>query len=325
MKLDFTRPFHNWSLQLLALFIGVSLWYGLTAEDQVDMVLSVPLELRNLSPNMVVANQHRRDLEVSVHGPRRLLLELQQQNISLPVNLAEAEAGPFVVRNTTDSFNFPRSVRVQRVQPANVTLMLDHLVARRIPLVAKTSGIPAFGYSLAGVTLNPDSIEVNGPKTLLDSVQNIGTEPIDVEGLTRSATTQTPLVLSEPLQKLIGETLVEANVLIREPMVRRTVQRIPVTLKPAASGLRPDPAVVSVTAEIPLPLVQERRDLTALFQAVAAPNESDADGAAPVRIEPVKTPGHSDIAVLSFKPDRVRLSKIPEENNEVGEHGEVTP
>ena len=198
MKLDLARPFHNWSLQLLALFIGAALWYGLAAEDQVDMVLNVPLELRNLSPNMVVANQHRRDLEVSVHGPKRLLQELQQQNISRPVNLADVPPGPFVVRNTTDSFNFPRSVRVQRVQPANVTLMLDQLVARRIPVVAKHKGMPAFGYELEGVSVNPDSIEVNGPMSLLEGVQSIGTESIDVEGLIRKAVDNIERVVLEP-------------------------------------------------------------------------------------------------------------------------------
>ena len=118
---DYSLIVQNWPLKLLALFIGITLWYGIVAEDQVDMVLTVPLEMRNLPPNMVIANQFRKDLEVSVRGPKRLLQEMQQQNISRPVNLADTQPGPVVIQNPPESIPFPRSITVQRVQPANIT------------------------------------------------------------------------------------------------------------------------------------------------------------------------------------------------------------
>lgn len=71
-------PFRHWPLKVLALFIGVALWYGIAVEDQVDTVLTVPLELRNLPASMIIANQYQKEVDVSVRGPKRLLQELRQ-------------------------------------------------------------------------------------------------------------------------------------------------------------------------------------------------------------------------------------------------------
>ena len=130
---DFTLPFQHWPLKLLALIIAATLWYGIVAEDQVDMIMTVPLEMRNLPPNMVIANQFKKELDVSVRGPKRLLQEMQQQNISRPVDLSNALPGAVVVQNTPESIPFPRGVTVQRVQPANVTLMVTSFLKKAFP------------------------------------------------------------------------------------------------------------------------------------------------------------------------------------------------
>ncbi len=305
---DFTLPFQHWPLKLLALFIAATLWYGIVAEDQVDMIMTVPLEMRNLPPNMVIANQFKKELDISVRGPKRLLQEMQQQNISRPVNLSNALPGAVVVQNTPESIPFPRGITVQRVQPANITLMVDQLFEKSIPLVATTSGEPARGFSLEGVRLKPALIKVNGPRSLISKVQSINTIAIDVDGLTQTSTVQVPLVLSEPLQKLIGETVVEAEILIKEPMTRRTVHYIPINLKEARKGTEVSPAMVSVEAEIPSKVARETPELNMLFRASVNPAEIDENSNAPIRVEAINLPSHSPINILSVRPEWARLS-----------------
>ena len=311
---DFTLPFQHWPLKLLSLFIGVTLWYGIVAEDQVDMIMTVPLEMRNLPPNMVIANQFKKELDVSVRGPKRLLQEMQQQNISRPVDLSNALPGAVVVQNTPESIPFPRGVTVQRVQPANVTLMVDQLLEKSIPLVATTSGEPARGFSLEGIRLSPALIKVNGPRNLISKVQSINTITIDISGLTQTSTIQVPLVLSEPLQKLIGETVVEAEILIKEPMSRRTVHYIPINLKEAGKDSRVEPSMVSVEAEIPAKVARETPELSMLFRASVNATEADEDGHVPIRVEAIAVPNHTAINILSVRPEQAQLAKEGEAN-----------
>lgn len=306
---DYGLIVQNWPLKLLALFLGIILWYGIVAEDQVDMVLSVPLEIRNLPPNMVIANQFRKDMEVSVRGPKRLLQEMQQQNVSRPVNLTDTQPGPVVIQNTLESIPFPRSITVQRVQPANITLLVDKLMEKNIPIAAKTTGEPASGFSLEGIRLKPGVIKVNGPSTLISKVQSISTTTIDVGGLTQTSQVPVRLVLSDALLQLIGETVVEAEILIKEPMTRRTVHYIPINLKQADKNTQVEPSMVSVEAEIPSRVARETPELNMLFRASVNAIEADEQGNAPVRVEAISLPNHTAINILSVRPEHSRLSR----------------
>ncbi|NQS70665.1 MAG: YbbR-like domain-containing protein [Desulfobulbaceae bacterium] len=307
---DYTLPFQHWPLKLLALLIGVTLWYGIVAEDQVDIVMTVPLELRNLPATMIIANQYKKDMEVSVRGPKRLLQELQQQNISRPVNLAVASPGPVVIQNTPESIPFPRGVTVQRVQPANITLLVDQLIEKNIPLVAKTTGDPAPGFSLEGIRLKPGLIKASGPLSLLGKVQSINTSTIDVEGLTQTSTVQAQLLLDEALLQVIGETVVEAEILIKEPMTRRTVHYIPINLKQAEKTGRVEPAMVSVEADIPAKVVRETPELSMLFRASVNFSEKDNEGYAPIRVEAISLPNHTAINIITVRPEQARLTTV---------------
>lgn len=305
---DLTLPFRHWPLKLLALCIGVVLWYSIVAEDQVDIVMTVPLELRNLPADMIIANQYRKELDVAIRGPKRLVQEMQQQNLSRPVNLADTRPGVVRLQNTPESLSFPRGITVQSVQPANIVLLVDRLINKNIPLVAKTAGNPARGFSLEGVRLSPEYIRVNGPFTFISKVQSINTATIDVEGLTQTSTVQVALELNEVLQNLIGETVVEAEILIKEPMTRRTVHYIPINVKHADKDSQITPSMVSVEADIPSRVVRETPELVMLFRASVNTAEADGQGNAPIRVEAIAIPNHTAINIIAVRPDQARIS-----------------
>lgn len=306
------EPFRNWPLKLLALCIASALWYGIVAEDRVDMILTMPLELRNLPADMIIANQYQKELEVAARGPKRLLREIQQRRIPRPVNLSEAKPGPFVVRNTPESLTLPRGVIVQSVQPANVTLVVDELASRAIPLVARTRGRPAQGRSLDRITLEPASITINGPKSLISRVQAIDTAPIDLEGLEASAVIQVGLAPNEDLRRLIGDAVVRADVFLKEGFLRLIVERVPVHPREPAAHVLITPAEVSVEIEIPAQVRQDAPGLATLLHAAVDPADADQDGMAPVRVETRDLEHRRAIAILGVSPEKVRLTRAPE-------------
>ena len=87
----------NWILKILSLILGASLWYVVVGEDQIDITINVPIEVHNLPQDLVIANQFKKEIEVSIRGPRRIIQEMRQANISRPIDLAQAEAGALVV------------------------------------------------------------------------------------------------------------------------------------------------------------------------------------------------------------------------------------
>jgi YbbR domain-containing protein len=304
---DFSFFTRHWLLKLMSLIIGTSLWYFVVGQDQVDMIVTIPLELRNLPADLVIANQYKKDIEVAIRGPRRLIQEMRQQNISRPVDLSKAAPGPLVVKNDSDSIPLPQGITVQRVQPANITLQVDRLVQKDFTITPVTKGKPAAGFVMESIAVNPAHITVTGPQSVLDRETALKTAVINLEGLDRSNTFQVHLHLNEALLKLIGETVIEANIFLKETMVRKTVRGIPVNVRESGQPMKTVPATVTVEADIPEQIVQITPELSMLFRAaVNATTDKSADEI-PVLVNGISLPGHAPIVIFKITPDKVRI------------------
>ncbi len=307
-KPDFSRLTRHWLLKLLSLVIGASLWYFVVGEDQVEMAVTVPIEVHNLPADLVIANQYKKDIEVTVRGPRRLIQEMRQQHISRPVDLGKARPGSMVIQNDSNSIRFPQGIAVQRLQPANITLLVDQLVEKEFPITAVTRGKPAAGYLFEEVVLNPAKIAVTGPQAYLARETALKTHQINLDGLHQSSQFQVHLNLSDALVKLIGETVVQANVVIREAMVRRRVEGIPVNARGyGQEGMRIVPPTVTVEADIPELVAQETPEPAMLFRAVLSGELDLETGELVVMVNGISLPGHAPIVIRSFTPQKVRI------------------
>ena len=233
---------------------------------------------------------------------------MRQQHISRPVDLSKAEPGSMVIQNDSHSIRFPQGIAVQRLQPANITLLVDRLVEKEFPITAVTRGKPAAGYLFEEVVLNPAKIAVTGPQAYLARETALKTHQINLDGLHQSSQFQVHLNLSDALVKLIGETVVQANVVIREAMIRRTVPGIPINARGyGQEGMRIVPPTVTVEADIPELVAQETPEPAMLFRAVLSGELDLETGELVVMVNGISLPGHAPIVIRSFTPQKVRI------------------
>jgi len=306
-KPDLTLVSKHWVLKLLSLVIGACLWYFVVGQDQMDLTVTIPLELRNLPSNLVIANQYKKDIEVAIRGPRRLIQEMRQQNISRPVDLSKAEPGALVIKNDGESIPFPQGIAVQRLQPANITLLVDNLAKKDFAIVPVTKGKPAAGFTVESLAISPPRITITGPQTVLDQETALKTASINLEEMDSSGTFQVHLNLSDPLLKLLGETVVEAKITLKETMLKKTVRSIPINIRNSGQSHKIVPAMVTVEAEIPEQIIQMTPELAMLFRAVVNVTNDADTGELPVQVNGVNLPGHAPIVIFNVTPDKVRL------------------
>jgi len=311
----------EWLLRAVSLCLGVFLWFFVVGEDQVDLTLQVDLEVVNLPSSLVIANQFKKQLEVTIRGPRSLIQELRSRHITRPVDLSGAGPGTVVVQNDADSIPLPRGITVLQVQPTNITLQLDELVQRTLPIVAVFQGQVAPGYQLARTTLIPDQIKVSGPKAILESAKVIETRPILLDGLDKSATIQTKLALTDELAGLIGETVIAVQLEIREKMQRQVVADIPVNVREARVPVLLQPDKVSVEALIPVNLVRDTPKLSILFRASVSAAGVRRAKWLPVSVSAINVPGHAPIRIESVKPKTVLVQTVAVPESAVGDDG----
>lgn len=300
----------NWMLKLVSLCLAVMLWYFVVGEDQVDINMQVPIEIINLPQNLIISNQYKSEIDVSVRGPRSMIQDIRNRNITRPVDLSSAQPGTIVIRNDEESIPFPRGITMQRLQPTNITLQLDQLVQKNIPIKPLTEGKPAKGYKLHQIQLDPDHLLISGPKTVLEKGHEISTYVIDLDGLNHTTTIQVHLNLEPELFELLGETVVSARLEVREVMEERTVKNILVNARDAEIPVTVKPSSVTVKAAIPVNLIQETPELSMLFRASASVKDVDEPQTVKVSVHGVNVPGHDPVKIIEVKPQEVVVTPV---------------
>lgn len=306
----FNSPPKELLLRLVSLCLGAILWYLVVGEDQVDMNVVVPIEILNLPSDLVISNPFKKDIEVSVHGPRSMIQDLRNRNITRPVNLSDAKPGSVVIRNDGNSIPFPKGITVMRLQPTNTTIVLDRLAKKDFPINPVTEGKVSAGYWLKKITLEPNHLTISGPKTVLNSVLVLKTYAINLDGLDQPTTLQLPLNLNPDFLNLIGETVVSANIEVEEAVQTKTVHGIPVNIREAGISVRSAPNAVSVEASIPENLIRDTPELAMLFRASASARDVDLPKKIPVNVTGINVPGHTPIKILVIRPTHVRITPL---------------
>ncbi len=301
----------NWSkdlgLKLVSLFFAVFLWYFVVGEDKVDMNLLVPIEIVNLPRDLVISNQYKKELDVTVSGSRSLIRSLSRRELTRTVDLSKAEPGTMIIRNTPDSISLPRGIRVLRIQPTHLVFTIDRLIEKNLTVKPSITGTPAPGHRIARVRLEPDSIHLTGPQTLLGPIPFLATIPIDVTGLDRTTTVETRLDLTPELAELIGESLVTARLEVRQEYTTRTIEDLTPRIVNRRDGFAYLLTPPTVTCELRFPAALPTNDPTTLVKLSV-----DVDNLPPGRhVIPVDGKAGADIAVLAIRPSEVQVDISP--------------
>ncbi len=304
----------EWGIRLISIFLATVLWYFITGEDKVDLTISVPVEIINLPSNMVIANKYKKDIQVTLRGPRSIIKDLPKQHITRSIDLSKINPGTLSVRNTLKSINFPNGINVLRVQPTNISLEIDELSQKKLPIEAIVSGKPATGYELENIQLVPDHITVTGAKTKLTNYSYLKTLPIRLDNLDKTIKRQVSLDLNEELSEMLGETVVLATINIKEKMLKKMVRGIPINVRNAREHVAPMPKTVKVEAEIPENLIRDTPELAMLFRAWVEPDSNEFPHKVVVNVGGITVPGHDQIKVLSIQPKEVTLKEKKEKN-----------
>ncbi len=259
----------DWLLKMISICFAIFLWYFVTGEDRVDMNVQIPVEIVNLPRELVISNQYKNKLNVTVSGPRGMIRKISQQEISRTIDLSNASPGNVVVRNEPESISFPHGIRVLRIQPAQVILLLDRMIQKELPIKYVTSGKLNKDYELTGITLNPNKLTISGPGAIIGKETSITTTPISLNGLTESAIKQVSLDLRPEIANLIGESIITANLEITDKLADHTIWKVPVVINNLAPGLSGSayPEKIKIKALIPLKLEQGNVPLRDLFRA----------------------------------------------------------
>lgn len=144
------------------------------------MQIFVPVSYINIPKNLDMKSKPLQTISVAFEA-----IQDQVPNPSLfqaVIDLEDAIAGKFEYTIDRRSIKHPSDIRITRITPNTLDLEFEKTMEKTLSINPVFIGEPAKGYVLEKVTMVPNQIKVKGPVSLLDSIEQLETKAIEVEG-----------------------------------------------------------------------------------------------------------------------------------------------
>lgn len=286
----------NWTLKVLAGALAAVLYFYVQSEREVtttltpQLVLQVPAGTMNTA---VVPDQ----VKVVVNGSWAAVSAVgRQEPPPIQIDLTGFGPGPVTYYLDETLIRLPSNVRVASIIPAAISVDLEPVGTKSVPVRATLQGEPAYGYRLGAIDVSPRTVELTGPRAEIQRIAEVGTEPVDVEGATAEVSRQVRVAIPQPHVSRSRREPVTVTIPVIETTLERTMENLHVILPPGTNAVvRPD--TVSVRIAGPTRIVEP---LTAGGIRVSVPA---------ARVPP---PGErATVAVDVVLPDGVRVAGAP--------------
>jgi YbbR-like protein len=193
--------FRNLGTKLLALGIACVTWYMLSGDRRErisERSYRIPLSIVNVPRGTMIVSPLPDAVDVRVRGPFTPLRQLDPSKLEAVVDLAGAPPGERRYGLEGGDVNVPPSVEVIAISPAELKIVLDTVAEKAVPIVADVTGVPAGGFRLEDVSVDPPRARLFGPANLLSKMATASTEPVSVEGRAGSFSATTTLATQPP-------------------------------------------------------------------------------------------------------------------------------
>ena len=176
--------YRHHGMKLIALVLAVALWYLVVGGKAVEEKFSVPLGIKGVPDNMVVASEDtKRTVEVKVTGARGFVNEISSSDIAATVDLSAAKEGVNIFRLGHENVRVPRGVEVVKVVPSSMDIRVDKVTKFRLPVKVVYTGRPAKGYYIEKISVSPREVLVMGKTDDVKKLGGIKTGAVDISEL----------------------------------------------------------------------------------------------------------------------------------------------
>jgi YbbR domain-containing protein len=299
---------------LLAFTLAVGLWFFVNAGARTsERTLRVRLDLVHLPSGMVITNPVPDYVEVRASGSGLMLSSIDAKDVRVSLDLGGVRPGLVTYTLSARDFGLPRNVEVDRVTPSRVSLQVDRLKQRTVPVRLAYQGVLDNDLRIVEAQVLPAEVAVTGPRTRIEALRSIEAAPVDRASLTPGVNERTLDVLNPGGLLQIPRTAVAAQIVVERDLRERVFEDVPIELKGERPRWRLEPERLRLVVRGP---ASEMAQLELAPGAVYV-DPTDWTGEEPREVRPEVTlpPGFE---VVTLEPETVGLSPVPPATDDTG-------
>ncbi len=171
--------FSNLGWKLFSLVVAFGLWFFVLSSNSIEVSKEVPLELA-LPTDFMVANDITDKVTFRLSGSKFFLRTIINNIDAIKIDLSGAKPGPTYHTITADMLRLPIGVKVVSISPSRIYPVIEPIKYRNIPIKVRTSNQLPDGMRLLKLEPIPKTARIKGPKSKVERVRVLQTQPIDL-------------------------------------------------------------------------------------------------------------------------------------------------
>lgn len=205
---------------ILSLIVWVSAVMSKDPNEEQQLPRAIPIEVLHQDPSLRIMNSPALSVYVTLKAPQSVWNELlaNDELIRAWIDLSNLDAGQHTVPINVEIE--PSLVRVISQEPETITLTLESLVTRVLPVNLTISGSPSTGYKAESPNVSPSEIAISGPQSVVSRVSEVGVS-LDISGASDTVIKSiTPILLDDRGKALSTEglTITPETISVTQPI-----------------------------------------------------------------------------------------------------------
>jgi YbbR domain-containing protein len=295
----------NLHLKLLSFTLTLTLFFFVLAENRKTRVYRVGVDIHDIPSGWVLMEQPG-DVRVSVQGTARSFSRLD------PESLRTVEIGPIQPGQRTwdlrvEDFGLPPGLQVVDMEPEQVTLSLDEIAERELPINVNLRGRLPDGLELLAAFVEPESITVSAPRSYFPEFDEVFTEALDLSSVSGPVRRRVGLALQRQFVSYDRTSEIVVTVDVGLVEAERTLE-IPIQIV-GSGGCTADDLIASLSFRGPDRIVASA-DTLGIFATVDC-NALAARGAGVYVEAPTVRNLPASIEIVNLVPREIRVTVPP--------------
>lgn len=213
MKKLFTN---NIGLKIGSILVAALLWFVVVNVDNpVGTRTFRDVQVKVLNTNLITDDGKtyqildRTDVvSVTVTAKRNILDKLSKTDIEAYADMKDYDSDLNSVKIKAIVRNYDSATCI--TNPVNMRVRIEDLESKQLPVTVETKGTPADGYKVGQTTVDPESVTISGPKSMVNKVAK-AVVTVDVNGLNGDKTLPATLVLYDNSNRKMDSSLIQDN------------------------------------------------------------------------------------------------------------------
>jgi YbbR domain-containing protein len=221
---------YNFGLKALSIAFAVILFLSVRTEQVREYNRSARIRIITNERMMVIGAQERA-VDVTLKLPNSLFIH-QPEERELVGELDVRNQNPGRVRVRLSAENFPRLDKDKRytltIHEPWIEVDLDWIQTKELEIRVPIEGRPREGFAVDRIIVNPERVEGVGAKREMSKLSMITTSVINIEGIDKSFSSRTKIVVDENSSVRLKDEWVNVQVVVTQQRAVRVFRSIPV-------------------------------------------------------------------------------------------------